>query len=135
MEELLLSLLYVFAEALLEALLEIVGEAVFALISRATGNLFPALLKSNRFLTTIGFAVVGVAAGFSTLLVFPHRLVQPSRFHGISLLISPLIAGLVMSQVGRAVRRQGLEAVEIESFGYGFIFALGMALIRFVFVK
>ena|ERR1700733_4043394 len=134
MEELLLSLLYVFAEALLEALLEIVGEAVFALISRATGNLFTALLKSNRFLTTIGFAV-GVAAGFSTLLVFPHRLVQPSRFHGISLLISPLIAGLVMSQVGRAVRRQGLEAVEIESFGYGFIFALGMALIRFVFVK
>ena len=55
MEELLLSLLYVIAEALLEALLEIVGEAVFALISRATGNLFPALLKSNRFLTTIGF--------------------------------------------------------------------------------
>jgi hypothetical protein len=40
-----------------------------------------------------------------------------------------------MSQVGRAVRRQGLEAVEIESFGYGFIFALGMAIIRFVFVK
>jgi len=111
------------------------GRSSLCIDLTSNGNLFPALLKSNRFLTTIGFAVVGVAAGFSTLLVFPHRLVQPSRFHGISLLISPLIAGLVMSQVGRAVRRQGLEAVEIESFGYGFIFALGMALIRFVFVK
>jgi hypothetical protein len=40
-----------------------------------------------------------------------------------------------MSQVGRAVRSRGQEAAQIESFGYGFVFALAMALIRFVFVK
>ncbi|QNI33694.1 hypothetical protein H7849_07145 [Alloacidobacterium dinghuense] len=135
MDDLLVSLIYVIAEALLEALLEIIGEAVIAWISRAVGNLFAPLLKSNRFITTLCFALLGVAAGISSIAVFPHRLVAPSKFHGISLLLSPLITGFVMSQVGRAVRSRGQEAAAIESFGYGFVFALAMAIIRFVFVK
>src|SRR5437868_11684353 len=119
MEELLLSVLYVIGEILLEALLEIAGEAVFAQISRAIGNLFAPLFKCSQPLNAIGFAAAGMAAGLLSILVFPHRVLHPSRFHGISLLISPLITGLVMSQVGRAVRRRGQKPAMIESFGYG----------------
>jgi hypothetical protein len=91
------------------------------LCSNLTDSSLPSVLPS--------LALLPVFRPYWSFLI---RLVQPSRFHGIN---RPLIAGLVMSQLGRAVRRQGLEAVEIESFGYGFTFALGMALIRFVFVK
>jgi hypothetical protein len=90
MDDLLVSLIYVIAEALREALLEIIGEAVIAWISRAVGNLFAPLLKSNPFISTVCFALLGVGAGISSIAVFPRRLVVPPRFHGISLLLSPL---------------------------------------------
>jgi hypothetical protein len=139
MEDFLLSLLAMiaelFAEVFLNALLEISAGAFVALISRATRRLSSAVFGSNRFLAPMVFALLGIAAGFLSVLIFPHRLVHPSRFHGISLLISPIITGLVMSQVGRAVRRRGQESVEIESFGYGFTFALAMAIVRLTLVK
>jgi hypothetical protein len=40
-----------------------------------------------------------------------------------------------MSRVGLSLRRQGQKATQIESLGYGFIFAFGMALVRFIFAK
>jgi hypothetical protein len=39
-------------------------------------------------------------------------------------LASPLITGLIKSQIGLVRRRKGEDAVRIESFGYGFTFAL-----------
>jgi len=40
-----------------------------------------------------------------------------------------------MAQVGRLVRRLGAEPVANESFGYGFVLALSMALVRFALVR
>jgi hypothetical protein len=37
--------------------------------------------------------------------------------------------------VGFTLRKQNKKAMQIESFGYGFVFALGMALMRFFFFK
>ncbi len=50
-------------------------------------------------------------------------------------MISPVITGFFMSQVGIMLRRTGKRAVQIESFGYGFTFALGLAIIRFAFAR
>jgi hypothetical protein len=58
---------------------------------------------------------------------------QHNRFHGISLVLSPLATGLIMSQIGRRSRRRGGITVPIEKFGYGYVFALAMALVRFFF--
>ena len=40
-----------------------------------------------------------------------------------------------MSQVGRALRRRNRATISIETFSYGFVFALGMAVVRFVTVR
>ena len=53
----------------------------------------------------------------------------------MSLILSPLITGSVMSLIGSSVRRHGKKPTRIESFGYGFAFALGMAAVRFFFVR
>ena len=90
---------------------------------------------SSPVLATVGYLVLGTTAGGVSLLLFPHPLVHPSRMHGISLLISPVITGALMSIVGYAYRRSGKQPAQIESFGYGFAFALGMAVIRFLFTK
>jgi hypothetical protein len=81
------------------------------------------------------YFLAGVACGTMSVLVFPHPLVHPSRIHGISLVISPLITGSIMSLLGAELRRHGKESVRIESFGYGFTFAFGMAIVRLLFAK
>ncbi len=141
MDELLGAVLWAIAEFLLEAFLELGATAVLDVVSRAVEGVFTKVAEAttaNRALATIAYALLGVLAGALSLLVLPHPLVHPahpSRFHGISLLISPIITGLVMSSVGAVLRRRGKKVVPVESFGYGFIFALGMALVRFFFAK
>ena len=89
------------------------------------------LSKTNPPFTILKFTLLGLALSFVSVLVLPHPLVHPSKFHGVSLLISPVITGLIMGFIGRTVRRRGKTPVQIESFAYGFTFAFAFALIRF----
>jgi H+/Cl- antiporter ClcA len=93
-----------------------------------------ALSRTNPPFTILKFTLLGFTFGFVSVLVLPHPLVHPSKFHGISLLISPVITGLIMGFIGRTVRRRGKAPVQIESFAYGFTFAFAFALIRFLMV-
>jgi len=140
-DELLGAILGAIAELLLEVFLEVIAAAVLDLASRALLDLFTGLakaIKDSRVLTGFMYTLLGVLAGALSLVVLPHPLIHrehPIRFHGISLLISPIIAGLVLSSVGAVMRRWGKKVTPVETFGYGFAFALGMALIRFFFAK
>ena len=136
MDDVFFALLSAVAELLFEVFFQvIVEEAVVALIMRSLRNVFAEITAINPILATIGYLLLGSAFGLASVRLFPHPFFQPSKFHGISLVISPLITGLVMSQVGIMLRRKGKQAVRIESFGYGFTFALGLAIIRFILVK
>jgi hypothetical protein len=53
--------------------------------------------------------------------------------HGVNLLITPTLVGLTMATIGWLRRREGKLVTQLESFVYGFLFAFGMALIRFYF--
>lgn len=134
MGEFLLNLLLLFAEVFLEALFEFAGEAILDLIQRAVAEVFETSRAPGPVLASIGYAVLGIFAGACSLLIFPHPLVHPSQLHGISLIISPIVTGLMMSWIGSILRGRGKKVVQIESFRYGFAFAFGMALIRFFFV-
>ena len=93
------------------------------------------LSGTNPPFTILKFTVLGFIFSVVSVLVLPHPLVHPSQFHGISLLISPVITGLIMGFNGRTVRRRGKTPVQIESFAYGFTFAFAFALIRFLMVR
>jgi hypothetical protein len=140
-EELLAGLLWIVADFLLELFAELIAAAVFDFASRAFLGLFTGLtgaVRPNRVVTSLIYALLGGLAGVFSLLVLPHPLIHradPGRFHGISLLVSPVVVGLVLSSVGNAIRRWNKKVVPVETFGYGFVFALGMALIRFFFAK
>jgi hypothetical protein len=90
--------------------------------------------RTNPPFSILKFTLLGLALSFVSVLVLPHPLVHPSRFHGVSLLISPVITGLIMGFIGRTVRRRGKTPVQIESFAYGFTFAFAFALIRLLLV-
>ena len=136
MDDVFFALLSAVADLLFEVFFQVVvEEAVVALIMRSLRNVFEETTAINPILATIGYLLLGSAFGLASVRLFPHPFFQPSKFHGISLVISPVITGLVMSQVGIMLRRKGKQAVRIESFGYGFTFALGLAIIRFILVR
>src|SRR5262249_9655399 len=126
-------------EVLLEMLLELVGEfllelvmaAVLDLALRAISKVLETFHFSNRVLQLASFVLRGVLGGGLSLLVFPYPLVHSWRLHGINLFVSPAATGLAMSLVGSVLRRQDRKVTRIESFGYGFAFAFGIALIRY----
>jgi len=135
MLELLFAFLEMFLEILSEAAFEFAAEFLGALVLRGLAEVFDTSDLKNPLLASIGYVFLGGVAGGLSLLFFPHPLVHPSRVPGLSVVISPVLAGLGMSLVGSTERKRNKNAMQIESFGYGFAFALGMALVRFFFTK
>jgi hypothetical protein len=135
MEELFGAILAGIAELGAEILLEVVFAELAGVLSRVFRLFKVKVRRADPVVATVTFGMVGVSSGFLSVFLFPHHLIHPTRLHGISLLISPILTGLLMAQIGRTVRRWGRQPVRIESFGYGFIFALAMALVRYWLVR
>jgi hypothetical protein len=135
MLELLFGFLEIFLEIFFEAAFEFAAEFFGALIWRGVAAVFDTSEFKSTLLACVGYLFLGGVAGGLSLLFFPHPLVHPSRVPGLSVISSPVLAGLGMSMVGSTLRKRNKKAMQIESFGYGFAFALGMALVRFFFTK
>jgi hypothetical protein len=135
MDELLAGVMTAIAEVLFEAVFEIAGVGLASLLTRAASKLFKTVSDLNPIATTFALGMLGMLVGFLSVVVYPHPLVHPSRLHGVSVIASPLITGVVMSQLGRLLRNCGKRVMPIESFGYGFVFAFAMALVRFLLLR
>ena len=135
MLELFFSLLELFLEFFFEAAFEFAAEFLTFLIWRGVAAVFDATEFKNPALACIGYVFLGGIVGGLSLLLFPHPLVHPSRVPGLSVVISPVLAGLGMSLVGSTLRKRNKKVMQIESFGYGFAFAFGMAVVRFFFTR
>ena len=135
MLELLFEIFALFLELFLEAAFEFAAEIVGSLILRGIRAVFDRSEFKNPAIACVGYLLLGGMAGGLSLLLFPHPLVHPSRFPGISVVLSPVLAGSGMALVGSTLRRRNKKPTQLESFGYGFAFAFGMALVRFAFTS
>ena len=122
-------------ELLIEALFEIGISVMVAGAYRLLRRFWVTARRGNPVVAASILLAIGAAFGLLTDAVVPHPLVPPSKLHGISLLISPVIAGLAMATIGDGVRRRGRLPVRIESFSYGFTFAFAFSLIRILLVR
>jgi hypothetical protein len=135
MDELFAALFAALFDILGEVLLQVVLEFLASLLVRAGQKAAATPNQQDRAFNGFLFVVFGAVMGIVSVVVFPHPVVHPSRFHGISLLISPLITGLVMFGIGRIEQKFGRKPTQIETFWIGFVFALAMAAARFVLVR
>ncbi|HTQ58969.1 MAG TPA: hypothetical protein VMI32_02015 [Candidatus Solibacter sp.] len=133
MIEVLFAILEILAEVFLEAAFEFTVELLGSLVLRGIEAVFDTSELKNPFLACLVYVLLGGVVGGLSLLLFPHPLVHRSRVPGVSLIISPVLAGLGMSYVGSVRRGRNKKTLQIESFGYGFAFAFGMVVVRFIF--
>jgi len=122
-------------EIFLEFLIQIVGELLFAVVLHFFSRFIRTRKTLNALVTGIMYLGVGLLAGWFSILIFPRAFVRSSNLHGISLLITPVLAGFAMSTIGWIRGRQGKSLIRLETFSCGFIFAFAIALIRLIFTS
>jgi hypothetical protein len=135
MEEVLAQLLLALLEIFFEVFLELAGETLLDLITRAASDVLRPTRPRRPIATIFACVFLGALAGTATLTIFPHPLFHPSKVRGISLVISPILTGMLMSALGAMLRRRGKRVVQIESFPYAFAFAFGMSLVRLLWAN
>ena len=118
---------------IVETLIPLVGEISLEFLVRSVGEPFVSRERRNSIIAGIGYFLIGLILGGFSLLIFPRSFVRSENFHGINLLITPVVSGLVMSAIGRWRLRQGKTILRLDSFVYGYLFALALALVRFVY--
>ncbi len=135
MDDFLVGIIAMFAQVFFDAGLAILSEVLASILTRASGRTFKSISDVNPVTRIFALGMLGALVGFLSVVAYPHPLVHQSRLHGVSVVLSPLIAGFAMSQLGRLLRRYGKRVMPIESFGYGFVFAFGMAVVRFLMLR
>ena len=121
--------------ALFEFLLEVAGELMLELGLRSIGETIIPREHRNRLLAGFGYGLLGAIAGGLSLLMFPNAFARSETFHGISIFIAPVMTGLAMAGLGWLWEKKGQQRLPIDSFAYGFIFALPMAIVRFLYTS
>ncbi|HEX6044081.1 MAG TPA: hypothetical protein VFZ22_06300, partial [Pyrinomonadaceae bacterium] len=120
---------------ILELLLQLFGELFIDFLIHA-GARVPWINRIGSNLLAGGILfVVGAIVGVLSLIYFPKAFVRSESLHGISLVITPVLAGLAMELIGRIRRRQRKLVIRLENFWYAYALAFGMALIRFYFTE
>ena len=130
MEELLLFLLQLGGDLLIQVVLEILWEVVAAAYKATFGRPDRGVVWAS-----VGYFVVGASLGTLSLLLWPTRLLRPGPLPGLSLIISPLCVGLAMEAWGTYRRAGGRVTTSLATFPAGAAFALGTALVRFVWAR
>jgi len=120
-------------QIIFELVLQIFGEVLVEIGLRSLVEPFRQREEHNSKGVLVGYTLLGFIVGGLSLLIFPQSFVRSQTMHGISLLITPLLAGAAMSGMGWLRLRQGKKLLLIDTFSYGFIFAFAMALVRFAF--
>jgi hypothetical protein len=120
---------------IVEVFLPLIGEFFVEVGLRSLGEPFVRRENRNPVLAGIGYCLLGLIFGGISLLIFPNSFIRSERFHGINLLITPVISGLAMSALRWLRRRQDHPVLRLDSFLYGFLFAFMMVLVRFLYTS
>jgi hypothetical protein len=112
---------------LLQVIFEVLAEIGFHSLKEP----FRGSRPGHPLMAALGYALLGAIAGAVSLAVVPQALVTGPKLRIANLILSPVAAGLVMSLLRGVRLRRGQTPVRLDSFAYGYIFALAMALVRF----
>ena len=116
-------------ELLGEFLLQVVGELLIELGFHSLAE--PFRRPPNPWLAALGYVLFGLIVGGISVLLVPHNLV-PETWRVTNLILTPFAVGGMMALLGAWRARRGQTLWRIDKFVYGYLFALAVAIVRFV---
>jgi hypothetical protein len=120
-------------------MLEILGEILLQVVVETLAELglhsltAPSRKRPNPWMAGIGYSIFGAGAGRISLWLVPAHLVTEEPLRILNLVVTPVVAGLLMSLMGVWRARRGDTLLRLDHFAYGYLFALSLALVRFFF--
>lgn len=126
-------LFQIFGQILGEMILQILGEAVVEAGIHSIREPFKAQKDRSPFIAAIGYFLLGLIIGGISVLAIPTSLIGPKPYRILNLMFTPVFAGLCMSVIGSYRLKRSQDLIRLDSFFYGYLFALGMGLVRFLF--
>jgi len=126
-------LFQILVQILGEALLQIGGEAIVEAGIHSVREPFKDRQQRSPVIAAIGYFLMGWLIGGITLFPFPASLIGAQPYRILNLLITPVLAGLCMSVIGSFRLKKNQDLIRLDSFFYGYLFALGMGLVRYLF--
>lgn len=82
-------------------------------------------------MAAIGYLIFGAIAGALSLLL-PKMFEISKSLRLANLIITPIACGFLMAWFGRFRERKSLATIRLDTFMYGYLFALSMAVVRYV---
>ena len=128
-------MLAILFELLFELVIQVLGEFIFTLAWESLAHALRGTRKANPLLAMLGWAIIGSICGVISAVIFPQRLLPPSRLPGLSLIVAPLISGALMKAVGDRRRETGKDTTILATFWGGTIFAFTVAAARFLLIR
>lgn len=126
-------------EIIFELLFQLLGEVFLQIVVEALAELGlhsvrePFRKPPKPWLAAIGYAIFGAIAGALSLWAFPVLFIVSHSAQIVSLVFTPVVAGLSMAVLGAWRCRRGQDTIRLDKFAYGYLFALAMAVVRFTF--
>ena len=120
-------LLQFFAEILLQGIFEAAAE----LGLRSLVEPFRRPKPISPFLATVGYVIYGGIAGAISLQI-PQMFVIAHPLRVANLIITPIACGSFMAWLGKYREKKGTPTIRLDTFMYGYLFALSMAAVRFI---
>jgi hypothetical protein len=129
--EIIIQIVWWIVQFLGELLLQAFGELIAELIGRGVKEPFRRPEPIHPWLAAIGYGIFGAIAGAISLWVLPSLFISAQWLRIVNLIVTPLVAGLMMERLGAWREMKDQETIRLDTFTYGFVFALSMALVRF----
>ena len=127
--------MWALVQVLGEVFLQTVGEMIAELVGHGMRETFRRPKPLVPWLAAIGYFVWGAIAGGLSLWLFRGHFISAQWLRIANLVATPILAGFIMAKVGAWRQRREQEPIRLDSFSYGYCFALGMALVRFIWAK
>ncbi|MDR4469952.1 MAG: hypothetical protein MRJ68_16920 [Nitrospira sp.] len=131
----LLEALVAIWQVLGEVFLQTVGEIIVEIVGHGMRETFRRPKPLTPWLAVIGYFAWGAILGTLSLWLFQDHFIQSQWLRIANLFLTPVIAGLIMAKVGAWRRNRNQEPIRLDSFAYGFSFAFGMALVRYIWAR
>ena len=115
-----------------ELLVQLFGQLVAEIIGHCMARWAQYGKPMQPWLAAVGCVMFGALVGAASLAVFPGLFMHTTIMRIINLILTPLAVGLFFAWFGYWLRNHARDTIRLEQFFYGYLFALAMALVRFI---
>ncbi len=122
-------------EFVISFLTELGGPLIFELLAelglRSAASALGHEKEIHPFFTLIGYIVLALICASISIAIHRGHYIKDVNLQYLHLAISPILVGLIMKYRGKFLQSKEKKAIRLDSFLYGYAFALTFSLVRF----